>query len=1473
MILKIKKFVSVVVILSMVINLIQPITYANDEGSSTVTDEVETTSFSSTPPEVNIQYLGATPTNPMAGQEFTLKYQINPQPFYAGTNEIQGVLDEIAQELEKQYSISLSLNLTLDSSFRLKDGTKLEVNPIEYTLGEDGWYTASSQTIEITMTTNKEGEYSIFKEASLSYKDVTGNDKTILINSPTISIQPYDENQKDLLTVDFKFVPQNALIGDTVEAVVTMIPPIGNNEYYDAKVWLNYNAAYNANLENVGSNEIYIGDIKDLNIRSSRYNLTVKDAEQETRTLTANYSYGASNNGQWNGFHSQSVSANLNVRRGKISVKVLDELGQNITEHTSININLSNKVAQFVDGTYIFDAVPTGNYFLTLSELPEGCSIESGQEKVNVSVNYDENIAEYTFRVKGRMSSPIRVLEIEPADSFILTNQVERVTTGVETTKVTVQGTNYPIEIHHMTMSEFIAKTTKINGYYDVVVIGNWVDNTISADNKVTFNSYQNLENDITTRKSEEIKDFIESGQLVFVDSTIKNLSQMKLVDNFGDNGLWNIKKDNFIDTLSLSDRSLNISAIIEQYINLDSDYKRPVIHATVSEGDDFEVELGDREKRKMTFNLATDLTPDEDLEIQLYLDINGDGLFKDEEKVDLLSKEKMIKDEIVYYEVTYDFYQDYPEFVGLLDWKIEVFKSSIKDGNEKVIGYDVGNILFRRLGEKRVINVLQIAQYPVDKLNDDNLGNLNLSENERFQQLLDSSEVQDYIVNIDVISHQQFYGEKYSIFEGKEDLKDSKYDMVIIGFRDNWQENIFHSIINNEPTDNMEAINQLKEFIQSGQSIMFTHDTMYTDTNTNLTDKWSSFALTRHFRDIIGQSRYWDPNNPSELDLDGESLITHDLAGPKNYQDYEKGMTTWRLYEHRSSSETKTVYQINKSLITSYPFQIGETTSIRTTHGQYFQLNLEDEDVVPWFTLINDSYRNKINQYDALNSYYTYSKGNITFSGTGHNLENEYYPDSELKLFINTIIKAERGANHAPVIESSLLLNQDNYIFKNVDMFNFSVTVKDVDEDKLDVEVNLYTQDPTLNSNVEAQNLLKKKSVDSGQTFEIEAPNKGQEMYVEVIATDEHGVSTTKVYKVVPREDVLAYTVSGNKGLVGEELSLMIQFSGDLSDSTTFQINTDNLSGIEFLEESATEPKPVQKESISYKIKGTREVEGYVTGTIIYSSGLKQEVKIPVSIAEPKITVIIEDEAMSLNSELNVQLSKNGSQLSTASIKTNVNFTDGLTSGTGYEVELIGELPPGISIISTKIKDVKNNKDATVINLSYDSPVYEYTFKVGSALESNVQHGIFKGFTTSDVLEVNEGIDENQLKSFAKDSIVTFGVIVDANEENMTLKLQKDSEGELVKAPQIYSFKDETKSDLNEEDLKLCKIDEGRNFECYLNDKGSYLVLYEYRLSLSQNIEQHIYENDVTLTSEVTQKNQKVRVKTSSSLSLPNLF
>lgn len=1313
--------------------------------------------------------------------------------------------------------------------------------------------------------------------------------------NPMINITPYDQNQANLLSIDFKFVPQQALIGDKVEALVTVTPPKNHPNYSNIK----FSIANSWNLPNVfefiggnlANSELYFQVSNESQVE--RYEILIKDTYEiygndfKNYSLQGQYSYNLDRDPYY--ISETSPDTSIKIKRGQVKVSIVDQNGTDITEYVSVQLRLANdgenenfdiiEGDKIEDNYLLFDEVPSGDYFLEITELPNGCYVAEGQEEVSITVDYENNIINHTFHVQGSMSEPIRILEIEPADSFKLTNRSSKVQTGIETTIVDVDGSNYLAEIHHMTMSEFIAKTIQLNGYYDVIVIGNWVDNSISADNQFLYNQYVNLENDITIRKSEEIREFIDSGQLVYIDSSIKSLNGTKLAGNFNAGGLWDVTKDNLVSTKSLNSYStLSLESIIRNYLARGNDFKRPSITATVSEGDTFEDDLGNRDKRKMTFNVMTDFERIEDVNFALYLDINGDGLFKSDEEVGIDSVNFVVENGKIKYILEYDLYKDYPNFIGLLDWKVEVQKNIQSGYSKPILGYSTGNILFRRLGEKRVINVLQIAQYPIDQLKDQNNGNLNLSENEQFQNLLLEKEVQDYKINIDVISHKQFYGEEASIFTDGVDLKDSKYDMVIIGFRDNWKENIFFSISNGQPTDNMEAINQLKEFIESGQSVMFTHDTMYTDNidpsnKNNLTDKWKTFALTRHFRDIIGQSRYWDPNNPSELNLDGKTPIVHDFEGPKTNGDFYLGLTNWRRFTDRSSSETKFVHRINQSLITSYPFQLDETLSVRTTHGQYFQLNLEDEDVVPWFTIANNTNKNKINQYDAMNSYYTYSKGNITFSGTGHNLENESYPLSEMQLFVNTIVKAERSANHAPVIDSSLLENEQNFIYKNSEKFDFTITLRDIDEDKMKVYVNLFTEDPRQNSEAESIELLKKEDVSSGQSFNISSENKKHTMYVQVQAIDEHGASTTKVYTIIPSENVIPFTVSGNKGLVQEELELKIQFANN---NVMFKLDSENTLGLHFIDSDYDQIKEVNSSNstITYNVQGTREVDGYVSGTIIYMDGSTQKVKIPISIVNPKIIVNVE---FSDNVELNdieVTLLKNDTLIDTKLITQQVVFTDGLSRGNGYNVQLTG-LPDGLQIISTEITDIKAAQTVSEINLCYDSPTYQYVIKVGTEEEgatSLVEHGLFLGLGNSPVIESDENLTDEQLKLFSKDSVISFGATIQAAEEDMLVRFTKDVYGSVIGAPTIVKFIEGT-TVIDESKGVNCLIGDDSNFTCQLSEQGSYLLLYSYKAVISDEEfnEYYIFRNNISL--EGTDQTKDARIKVSKEKDLPNLF
>lgn len=115
----------------------------------------------------------------------------------------------------------------------------------------------------------------------------------------------------------------------------------------------------------------------------------------------------------------------------------------------------------------------------------------------------------------------------------------------------------------------------------------------------------------------------------------------------------------------------------------------------------------------------------------------------------------------------------------------------------------------------------------------------------------------------------------------------------------------------------------------------------------------------------------------------------------------------------------TTQVVQLNEGAVTMYPYQITENLQVATTHAQYYELNMEDEDIVVWYTLSYDGSTSSAyygcTEKDAGNNYYIYSKDNITYSGAGHSDMSGSATEMERKLFVNTLIKAIAGGNSAP--------------------------------------------------------------------------------------------------------------------------------------------------------------------------------------------------------------------------------------------------------------------------------------------------------------------------------------------------------------------------------------------------------------------------------------------------------------------------
>lgn len=111
--------------------------------------------------------------------------------------------------------------------------------------------------------------------------------------------------------------------------------------------------------------------------------------------------------------------------------------------------------------------------------------------------------------------------------------------------------------------------------------------------------------------------------------------------------------------------------------------------------------------------------------------------------------------------------------------------------------------------------------------------------------------------------------------------------------------------------------------------------------------------------------------------------------------------------------SKVTSAAKINDGAITQYPFRIGNSISVAETHGQYYQLALEQDkdingmsdgktDVVVWYCLRDGIYDYSPN--DVRNNYYFYSKGNVIYTGAGHSTVSG---EEEIKLFINAMVAA----------------------------------------------------------------------------------------------------------------------------------------------------------------------------------------------------------------------------------------------------------------------------------------------------------------------------------------------------------------------------------------------------------------------------------------------------------------------------------
>jgi len=613
----------------------------------------------------------------------------------------------------------------------------------------------------------------------------------------------------------------------------------------------------------------------------------------------------------------------------------------------------------------------------------------------------------------------IRVLEIYPNS---IHNESERVN---EMDVISRLRNDSDFEVTTISINRLISLKDDINGKYDVV----YFNGGEYTRNYAYEHSYGS---DITYLCAEKLIEYIESGQLCIFhtdvfsrNGTIYDTILKEKFRSYADNADYknvivvnNGNKNNVIRNLK------SLYQDIAQGMN-----PRPVLEI-IDAPATYSADNTDPVSNRLTFSFKVydPNTPmDDTLKVALYLDRNNDSLYDEKE--------------IVFYQgaegdrytmevkngrsgtITYDMPQG---LTGVYFWKLVV-----KDAQNAKTEYES---VFRLKGNEITVRLLQIKPDYNRSVNSESDGKGNLSLKKKFDQWVDGQQyrrrVDEYEIIVDEITVQEFNRRA-----ARDEIRlNGVYDMVVIGFNDNYTEAKDMNQWDYSGALGPKAVELLEGFINTKQSVMFTHDTIHFTYNRDLTEKFGE-AVGQVFQ-TDGEGRFAGIWTAGLAGSDLSAFKSDDNLNHGNRVEAERNIKTYDPHKHYQTINTwpdlaQTVKPVNSSAVTLYPFileggeyQNPNAMRVASTHYQWYKLNLEDPEVIPLFNLYKEG-KDKFND-DAMNNYYTYTKGTITYSGTGHKTDdNEKYPEFETKLFVNTAIKAYSIANHAP--EVTILEPQDN--------------------------------------------------------------------------------------------------------------------------------------------------------------------------------------------------------------------------------------------------------------------------------------------------------------------------------------------------------------------------------------------------------------------------------------------------------------
>lgn len=334
----------------------------------------------------------------------------------------------------------------------------------------------------------------------------------------------------------------------------------------------------------------------------------------------------------------------------------------------------------------------------------------------------------------------------------------------------------------------------------------------------------------------------------------------------------------------------------------------------------------------------------------------------------------------------------------------------------------------------------------------------------------------------------------------GPEEYLRSNYDVIVIGFYDDFMHGFTDF--------SADATEDLTAFLDNNGSLLMTHDNMTKFANNkkysvNLTNALRSYAGMERFGEVTTEAgtdssklpkytttdkdRYFFSSLSSGLDgvdISKNSTATgsawntqvtkwlsqrgNDLSQKIGYPGYtdafiiyetnqaqtmpyifaefqiEKQIKYNLSYGPLDITGTTKATQVNRGVVTTYPFYVVSDLRISPTHNQAYTLNLEDDQVTVWYTFAADSQsgtgtsggtdymtlKENSSLYaaspkDGMDSYFIYSIGNITYCGAGHAMVTGDQRDNndERKLFLNVLVNMAKRSGKTPQQEKDIIL------------------------------------------------------------------------------------------------------------------------------------------------------------------------------------------------------------------------------------------------------------------------------------------------------------------------------------------------------------------------------------------------------------------------------------------------------------------